>query len=157
MNTTVFVRIFAAAAALVVSLTVGAAHAGHEGDPPTYADRVLRGAWGFSASGVILVPNEHHPLQVVAVGVMEFDGAGGCAIRDTININGTAIPDRSSDSCSYQVNPDGTGTIEASFAGDPGPVPLSFAIVDKANSLRFIRTDLGVASGVAQRQRRSDH
>ncbi len=157
MNTTISLRFFAAATALAVLTTTSAARAGHEDDPPTYTDRVLRGAWGFSANGVIVVPNEHHPLQVVAVGIMEFDGVGGCAIRDTININGTAIPDRSSDSCSYQVNPDGTGTIEASFAGDPGPVPLSFAIVDKANSLRFIRTDLGVASGVAERQRRGDH
>jgi len=77
-------------------------------------------------------------------------------VFDTINIGGTAIPPspppRESETCEYDVFPNGFGTILVTFDGDPGPTPLSFVIVDGGNEIRFIRTDLGVASGVAKRQ-----
>ena len=50
------------------------------------------------------------------------------------------------------MEPDGTGTITVTFMGDPGPTPLSFVVVDNERELRFVRTDLGVAEGVAWRQ-----
>lgn len=40
-----------------------------------------------------------------------------------------------------------------SASGTPAATPLTFVIVDEAEELRFIRTDAGVASGVARRQR----
>jgi len=38
------------------------------------------------------------------------------------------------------------------FPGDPVLVPLSFVLVDHHREMRFIRTDVGVASGVATLQ-----
>jgi hypothetical protein len=91
----------------------------------------------------------------VAVGIFTFDGAGGCATTDTINIGllGSIGP-RTSTSCSYGVNPDGTGTIMVAFPPPlEQPVPLSFVITDNRKEFRFIRTDRGaVAAGVAVRQ-----
>jgi len=46
----------------------------------------------------------------------------------------------------------GRGSINVAFPGDPGPVPLSFVLVDHDREMRFIRTDLGVAAGVAKLQ-----
>jgi hypothetical protein len=110
----------------------------------------LRGAWGFTASGAIVAFSP--PLPAVAVGLFEFDGAGTCSISDTINLGGSSFS-RTSTFCSYSVQAGGTGTLVAEFPGDPGPVPLSFVIIDPRRELRFIRTDVGVASGVAHRQR----
>ncbi len=121
-----------------------------------YSNASLRGAWGFSADGVIVPPAVPMPTHAVAVGLMRFDGKGACSISDTINIGGMAAgvdTPRESIDCSYHVRPDGTGTITAQFVGEPFPVPLSFVIVDGGREFRWIRTDLGIASGVAKRQR----
>jgi hypothetical protein len=118
-------------------------------------DRTVRGDWGFSARGTIVDPETFAQVPAAAVGIFTFDGAGGCTITDQINIGGQAIPPsgfRTSTACSYNVNPDGTGTLVAEFTGDPGPTPLSFVIVDNKKELQFIRTDAGVAQGVARRQ-----
>ena len=118
-----------------------------------FSERSLRGSWGFSASGTVFPPALPSPTPAAAVGLMSFDGEGGCAFRDRINIGGMATPDfRDSFECRYSVNPDGTGSISVSFVNEPGPVPLSFVIINQ-RELRFIRTDAGVAEGVAKRRR----
>ncbi len=136
----------------VAVAVAGPALADHGGDELAFTDKTIQGKWGFSASGTIVPPALPGPTSVVAVGIMAFDGGGLCVITDTINIGGQSIFSRTSESCAYQVNPDGNGTLSAQFAGDPGPVPLSFTLVNNANKFRFIRTDLGIASGVAERQ-----
>ncbi len=139
---------------------------GDDAGPPTvsadddgFTNESIEGAWGFSASGTVLPPALPAATPVAAVGIMTFDGDGGCSITDQINIGGAAVPPvgfRTSTTCSYAVNSDGTGTISVLFSGDPGPIPLTFVIVDDAEEIRFIRTDLGVASGVAKRQNDDD-
>lgn len=118
-------------------------------------NETIEGSWGFSASGTIVPPAFLNATPAVAVGIFEFDGEGLCVISDTINIGGVSAS-RTSDSCDYTVNPDGTGTLSAQFPGELAPVPLSFVLVDDASVFRFIRTDLGVASGVAERQSDED-
>lgn len=149
--------IFAALAALCPLTLAGPAAAGHDEARPAFTDGSLTGSWGFSASGVIVPPALPAPTHVAAVGVMKFDGAGACVITDTINFGGESIPHRRSLDCAYQVNPDGSGTITAQFTGEPGPVPLSFVITDRARGLHFIRTDPGIAAGMAQRQHPAAH
>ncbi len=124
-------------------------------DGLAFTDETIAGSWGFSASGTIVPPAFPAPTPAVAVGIIDFDGAGFCVISDTINIGGQSLS-RVSDTCEYGVNPDGTGSLTAEFPGDPGPVPLSFVLVDDANAFRFIRADLGVASGGAERQIQGD-
>jgi hypothetical protein len=116
---------------------------------PQFGPESIRGNWGFSAQGIIVPPAAPQPIPAVAMGIMTFNRDGNCSISDTININGTSAS-RSSLTCTFAVNPDGTGSIEATFPGDPGPTPLSFVIADHKSEIRFIRTDLGVAAGVAK-------
>lgn len=116
-----------------------------------FTNQRIRGNWGFSAAGTILPPALPATTPAAAVGIMTFDGTGGCSITDTINIGGMSAS-RTSTTCTYSVYPDGSGSLSALFPGDPGPTPLSFVIVGNAKEIRFIRTDLGVASGVASRQ-----
>ncbi len=81
---------------------------------------------------------------------MTFQPTGNCDIEDTINVGGTSLS-RASSSCTYTLA-NGRGSINVTFPGDPGPVPLSFVLVDHDREMRFIRTDLGVATGVAKVQ-----
>ena len=85
------------------------------------------------------------------MGVFRFDGNGNCVIEDTINLGGASFSDRVSDSWVYTVQSNGIGTILATFMGDPGPTPLTFALIDE-DEFRFIRTDAGVAEGAAKKQ-----
>jgi hypothetical protein len=119
-------------------------------DAPRFSDQSLRGRWAFSASGTILPPAAPAPTPAVALGILTFEGEGRCAISDVINIGGASFS-RTSSSCTYAMNADGGGTLIAQFAGDPGPTPLSFLLVSD-REFRFIRVDLGVASGAAFRQ-----
>lgn len=154
-------RAFTLAALLAVGLSAGCAgtnnatlllrdHDAAEQQGPENLRR-LRGTYGFSASGTIMPPALPQPTAAVAVGIMTFDGEGGCTISDTINIGG-AVASRPPTPGSYTLAANDTGTIAVTFPGDPGPTPLAFVLVDNRRELRFIRTDLGVAEGVAKRQ-----
>ena len=125
----------------------------------------LRGVFAFSAEGTLYpsFPALSPALPAVAVGLFTFDGAGSCMVKDQLNLASIGlIPStgfRTSTTCQYTMNPDGTGKLEASFGGSPGeidgPSSLTFAIVDgsPAMEIRFIRADLGViATGVARQQ-----
>lgn len=138
------------AATLTIAATLGST-VGRTQDPPLKGES-MRGTWGFSASGTILPPAASAPTPAVAVGVMTFDPqTRDCVIVDTINIGGTRLS-RTSESCTYSLTADGRGSIVAGFPGDPALTPLEFVLVDKERELRFIRTDLGVAEGVAKLQ-----
>jgi hypothetical protein len=121
-------------------------------DEPQFTNQSLQGKWAFSGSGTIVPPATPQPAPAVAVGIMTFDGNGGCSITDTINIGGASLS-RSSLSCTYVVDADGQGSLTAQFPGDPGPTPLALVLISN-NEFRFIRKDLGVASGVASRQKK---
>ncbi len=124
------------------------------GDDREFTNKTIKGRWGSSIQGTILSPDG--PIPAVAVGLLDFDGLtddeglGRCVITDTTNVGGTKVGPQTSVTCTYHVNLDGTGTIEVSFGGDPAPI--SFVITDKKKEIRTIRTDFGVAIGVAKRQ-----
>lgn len=75
---------------------------------------------------------------------------------NTVNINGTIIGPNTSDTCTYSVNPDGTGTgvAEFSVSGVPfdEPSTVAFVIVDHNREIRFINTNSIVAGFTAKRQ-----
>ena len=117
----------------------------------TFSNKSLKGGYGFSASGTIVAPN---PLAgpAVAVGLATFDGNGGCTLSDTINIAVLGIVARTSLSCTYSVNPDGTGTLTPTFSAPFGTTPAALVIVDKKKEFRFIRTTATVRiSGVGKK------
>ena len=119
----------------------------------TFNERSLRGTWGFSASGTV------GGQPATAVGLLTFDGQGGCETSARLNANGVVIA-LTSTNCSYTVNADGTGTINSTFA--VGSFVTDLVIVEPNKEFHFIISDTvgapggTVAGGVAKRQQAAD-
>jgi hypothetical protein len=133
---------------VVVGLASSVRVAQAQGD---FTNGSTQGTWGFSATGTILLSGEPVAVPLVALGLIHFDGTGVCAIAATANINGSSAP-HASTRCTYTVHPDGTGSLSALFPETPVPATVAFVIVNNETELRFISTDVGVVSGVAQKQ-----
>jgi hypothetical protein len=135
--------------------TSGKAEGDNDDPGREFTDRSIKGTWGFSGGiGYLVPPAAPEALPAVGLGIVTFDGTGGCIVSNTANINGETFGPFSSDSCTYSVNPDGTGTSVAEFSEGPvpGAVPVSFVIVDHGRKIWFIRTDSVVASFEAKKQ-----
>jgi len=138
-------------------ILIQAANATEDGASQTrvFTTRSIQGAWGWSAGyGVVVPPAVPEPLPTVGMGTVVFDGQGGCIVTSTLNQNGTVIGPVTSDSCTYTVNADGTGSSVTQFS-DPQFPPSSsvaFVIVDHGREIRFITTDFVVGGFIAKRQ-----
>lgn len=88
---------------------------------------------------MLAATNPEDRLPVAGIGVVTFDGEGGCEISGTNHLNGAAL-DASSARCSYTVNADGTGTSLATFPPS-GPLPAvdvrALAIIKMPASASF--------------------
>jgi hypothetical protein len=118
----------------------------------TFTNLSLKGTWGFSDRATLVRPAVPEPIPAVSVGILDLDGEGNCTGSDRLNLNGTDIGPRTFDTCSYSVNPDGTGSTTVTIEGEPEPVSLFFVIVDKKREFRYILSGVLVGDGVAKRQ-----
>ena len=135
--------------------TSGKAEGDNDDPESEFTNRSIKGTWGFSSGiGYLVPPAVPEALPSVGLGIVTFDGTGECTVSNTVNLNGETFGPFSSDSCTYSVNPDGTGTSVAEFSAGPAPgaAPVSFVIVDHGKKIRFIRTDFVVASFEAEKQ-----
>lgn len=116
-----------------------------------FTNKSIEGTYGFTVSGT--VEPGSGPLTVG--GLFTYDGNGGCFVKETLNAPSLGgVVSRTSKDCTYNVNPDGTGT-QIDIFEEPfnQTVHISFVVVDKGNEIRFIITDPGlILSGVAKRQ-----
>lgn len=137
----------------VVALVVLAllAYVGSSQAAGGFSTHTLRGSYGFSGSGTL----GGGVFQAAVVGLNWFDGRGGCAISARINAFGTVSPLESS-SCTYAVNPDGTGVLDVTFAHPllGGPFHSDFVIIDGKEVHSMLSDGSGgtVATVVTRRQ-----
>jgi hypothetical protein len=109
-----------------------------------FTNQSLRGAYGFVASGFV----SEATTPAVRAGIFTFDGAGGCSVVSVANVGTAGSASQNSTTCTYSVNPDGTGTLTADI-----PVNVFFVITNHRKELQIMRTETGViATGVAKRQ-----
>lgn len=118
----------------------------------SFSARTLRGVYGFAGSGTLA----GGAMQAAIAGLNSFDRAGGCTIAARLNAGGI-VYSVSSTSCSYAVDPDGTGSLRTILTGAPFPLPefrSDFVIVDNAQEIHVLSDESGgtVASGVSTRQ-----
>ena len=135
-----------------VAMCTTTAHADDK-DNGKFNSKSLKGAWGFHVHG-FLAANTPNPVPASAVGRNVYDGAGHCTSDAKLNAGGTVIP--LTGTCTYTVNPDGTGTAVSTYA--IGQFTTDFVLVDNAHEFHFIVSDTAqpgttVGSGIAKRQR----
>lgn len=86
-------------------------------------NRRLKGNYGFAATGYFganFDANTQTTTGAVAerVGVYSFDGKGNCKIHSLANKAGLAEGViQSTEDCTYQINQDGTGQVDATLGG----------------------------------------
>lgn len=122
-------------------------------DRGPFTERTIRGAWGWTGDGKLVDPATGQGVHTVGLGVVVFDGYGGCEVTSSVNINGVPMGPITSTSCVYSVNPDGTGQSVATFSDPPidGDAPVTFVIVDNGKEIRFIQNNQFVVTFVAKR------
>jgi hypothetical protein len=108
-------------------------------------------AWGFNAHGFLA----GGAVPASAMGRTTYDGDGTCFSEAKLNAGGTVLT-LTSISCTYTVNPDGTGVQQTTFTA--GAFTTDFVLVEHAKEFLFIVSDTAqpgntIASGVARRQR----
>ena len=120
-----------------------------------FTSESIRGTWAFAVTGTVPTPSAPAPTAPFAlVGVLTFERNDQCAMTFTINAGGQSWTSLS-DTCTFSVQADGTGVLNATLV--PGlfpfpPLALFFVIVNH-DEMFAIRTDPVVASGVLHRQR----
>jgi hypothetical protein len=135
-------------AGVVVCSTVASAD-----DNGKFNNKSLKGAYGFFVQG-FLAANTPNPIPASAMGRNVYDGAGSCTSDAKLNAGGTVIP--LIGTCTYTVNPDGTGTATSTYSF--GVFTTDFVLVDNAKEFHFIVSDAAqpgttVGSGIAKRQK----
>jgi hypothetical protein len=135
--------------AILVLIPIGAR--AQENDGCSIA--TLNGSFGIQVTGSIVAFGPVGP--VAEVGIINFDGAGGASQTTTVSLNGTIVPNRSSLSGSYQVNPDCTGDLTLVLPVSLGVTTTStshFVIVEHGKEIRLVNTGAGrVLAGNARR------
>jgi hypothetical protein len=114
-----------------------------------FTNKSIQGTWVFSVSGILFSPDTRFALA----GLITFEEADQCSMTLTINAGGISW-DSTSEMCVFNVNSDGTGSLQAEFGGgkvDFPPLSVFFVIVNHKEILA-IRTDEVIASGVLKRQ-----
>jgi len=119
-----------------------------------FSNRSVNGHYGFNSSlGWLLPPASPQAVPAAGMGRLTFDGDGHCQVTSVANFNGN-VAKLSSSSCTYSVDPSGMGTAEAVFPGAPvpGPIDVSFVIVDRGREVRFLNTNFILGTFTARRQ-----
>lgn len=126
---------------------------------PTFAEddvcsaASLNGSYGIQSTGSIVAFGPIGP--VTEAGTIKFDGLEGVTQTTTVSLGGTIIPNRTSLSGSYLVNPDCTGdlTLVLPVPGGTTTSTQHFVIVDHGKELRLVNTGNGrVIVGNARKQ-----
>jgi hypothetical protein len=108
----------------------------------------IKGTFAFRATGSHMTPAGVAPLDVVFV--QTFDGNGGLTATGVQSSNGAVLP--LTQTGTYIVNPDCTGTQTILVSPLGFTVHFFFAITDSGNELTVISTDPNNLSGTARRQ-----
>ena len=135
--------------AAVTALALGLAPTA-KADDKGCSNGTLRGTYAQTGMGVITAPPDQAG-PFANVGTLTFDGNGGLTGTLVVSSNGTSSP--ATETGTYTVNPDCTGTL--TIQAFPGGLKsqLFFVIDDTENELLLICTDSGVVlTGIARRQ-----
>jgi hypothetical protein len=127
------------ASTLVLAVLALGMAAAARADNKGCSNATLKGTFLHQASGFVTSPPAMAgPLA--GVGTDTFDGNGHIMGTATLSINGNTVP--LTETGTYKVNPDCTGTYTVSSAG--GSTSAFFVITDSGDEIQAICTDTGI-------------
>ncbi len=127
------------------------------GQGPACSNRLTAGAYSFSCTGTVMLPDANAPVPIAMLGVARSDGAGNWDGYDTLSFNGQFVQQYVTTNADFggipaDVNRDCSGTITyeilSAEPGDPNaekiaPLPINFVIMDNGNEIRGLPTSPG--------------
>jgi len=143
------------AVAFAVSLCGAATFAGVHGDGERgFSERSIEGIWSYVGQlGLLVPPAAPEPSAAATIGQFYFDGEGGCSAHGFVNVLGATVETETLE-CSYSVDPDGFGAVEAIWTNAPidDPFPFRFVITDGGRELAIMNTEYLVGVVIAKRR-----
>jgi hypothetical protein len=122
--------------ALAASSTL-TAHAG-------CTNATIQGTYAFTIHGTIL-NQDGSTLLIDGLAKTTFDGKGNLTQLDAVAVNGNVAPGWASNTGTYSVNPDCTGTFTVTNGAQP-EVHLQMIVAHSGNTIHDMVTDPGFAT-----------
>jgi len=104
----------------------------------------IRGSYAFTIHGHVFLPNGS-TLLIDGLAKTTFDGNGNLTQLDAIAVNGNVAPGWASNTGTYSVNPDCTGTFTVTNGNQP-PVHLQMIVAQSGNTIHDMVIDPGIAT-----------
>ena len=108
------------------------------------SNSTIRGTYAFTIHGQVFLPNGSM-LLIDGLAKTTFDGNGNLTQLDAIAVNGNVAPGWASNTGTYSVNPDCTGTFTVTNGNQP-PVHLQMIVAQSGNTIRDMVIDPGFAT-----------
>jgi len=108
------------------------------------SNATIQGTYAFTIHGTIL-NSDGSTLLIDGLAKTTFDGKGNLTQLDAVAVNGNVAPGWASNTGTYVVNPDCTGTFTVTNGNQP-PVHLQMIIARSGNTIHDVVTDPGFAT-----------
>ena len=108
------------------------------------SNSTIRGRYAFTIHGQVFLPNGSM-LLIDGLAKTTFDGNGTLTQLDAIAVNGNVAPGWASNTGTYSVNPDCTGTFTVTNGNQP-PVHLQMIVAQSGNTIHDMVIDPGFAT-----------
>jgi hypothetical protein len=135
MKSRISLLLLALALAASSSLT---AHAG------VCSNSTIQGTYAFTIRGQIVLP-DGSTLVLHGLAETTFDGKGNLTELDAIAVNGNVAPGWASETGTYSVNPDCTGSWTVTHGSEPN-VHFQMIVARSGNTIHNMSIDPGIAT-----------
>ena len=105
----------------------------------------IKGTYAFTIHGTVFLPGGAPPLLVDGLAKTTFDGNGNLTQLDAVAVDGNVAPGWASNTGTYSVNPDCTGTFTVTNGSQP-PVHLQMIVAQSGNTIHQVVIDPGFAT-----------
>jgi hypothetical protein len=114
------------------------------------SNSTIQGTYAFTIHGQVFLP-DGSTLLIDGLAKTTFDGKGNLTQLDAVAVNGNVGPGWASNTGTYSLNPNCTGTFTVTNGNQP-PVHLRMIVAQSGNTIRDMVIDPGYAT-TAEAQR----
>jgi hypothetical protein len=108
------------------------------------SNSTIRGSYAYIIHGQVFLPNGP-TLFIDGLAKTRFDGEGNLTELDAVAVNGNVAPGWVSNTGTYSVNPDCTGTITVTNGNQP-KIHLQMIVAQSGNTIHEMVIDPGFAT-----------